>query len=73
MNESHNSPYARTITFATIVLVVAILKVTSEVLIPFSLAILLSFLLAPIVLVLQRFRIPKTASVLIATLLSSAA
>jgi predicted PurR-regulated permease PerM len=50
-----------------IVVVVAALYLAREVLIPIALAILLSFVLAPLVDLLRRTRIGRTASVLLAT------
>ena len=51
------------------VVVVAALSLAREVLIPITLAVLLSFLLAPLVGLLRRFKIPKVLSVLLAVVL----
>lgn len=52
-------------TFASIVVIVAALYFAKEVLIPLALAIMLSFLLAPLVLRLQRWGLPRIPSLLI--------
>ena len=56
------------LSLAVFVVVVAALYFAREVLIPITLAILLSFVLAPIVGLLQRIRIPHVAAVLLAVL-----
>ena len=56
------------LTLAVFVVVVAALYFAREVLIPITLAILLSFVLAPIVGFLQRIRIPHVAAVLLAVI-----
>jgi predicted PurR-regulated permease PerM len=52
-------------TFASIVVIVAALYFAKEVLIPLALAIMLSFLLAPLVLRLQRWGLPRIPSLLV--------
>ena len=56
------------LSLAVFVVVVAALYFAREVLIPITLAILLSFVLAPIVALLRRIRIPHVAAVLLAVL-----
>src|SRR5262245_49899229 len=68
MSESKSSSFAATL--GAIVLVVASLYFAKEILIPFSLAMLLSFLLAPMVRMLQRRKLPRVLSVVISTFLS---
>jgi predicted PurR-regulated permease PerM len=58
---------ATLLTLAVGVVVVAGLYLGREVLVPITLALLLSFLLAPLVDRLRRLRLPKTAAVLLAT------
>jgi predicted PurR-regulated permease PerM len=58
------------LTLAVGVVVVAALYLAKEVLIPVTLAVLLSFLLAPIASLLRRLHIGRTASVLVAVLLA---
>ncbi len=55
---------------AVAVVVIAGLYLGREVLVPITLALLLSFLLAPLVGVLRRIRLPKTVAVLMATVLA---
>ena len=59
-------------TLAVAVVVVATLYIAQDVLIPIMLAILLSFVLAPVVDVLRWMRLPKSLSVLFAVLLALA-
>ena len=61
---------SRTNSFVAALLVVAVLYLGQEVLIPFALALLLTFLLAPAVQRLQQLRLPRVPSVII-TVLSS--
>jgi predicted PurR-regulated permease PerM len=61
---------ASLLSLAVAVVVIAGLYLGREVLVPITLALLLSFLLAPLVGLLRRARLPKTASVLMATLLA---
>ena len=58
------------LTLATCVVVIAGLYFAREVLIPITLAILLSFVLAPIVQLLRRARLPHTPAVLLAVVLA---
>src|SRR5258705_5964808 len=55
----------RAVTIVATLLVAAVLYVARDVFIPFALALLLSFLLAPLVTILQRLRIPKVPSVIV--------
>ncbi len=57
-------------TVATCVVVVAALSLAREVLLPITLAVLLSFVLAPLVEVLRRIRVGRVPSVLAAAVLS---
>ena len=52
-------PYPRVVTFVLLCLVGALLYVAQEVLVPIALALLLSFLLAPLVALLQRVRVGR--------------
>lgn len=54
----------RFITFATLVLVVAVLRIAEDVMIPLALAFLLAFLLTPLVDRLTRWRLPKPVAVI---------
>jgi predicted PurR-regulated permease PerM len=56
---------SRFITFITFVLVVAVLRVAHEVMIPLALALLLSFLLSPLVVRLRHWRFPKPVAIAI--------
>ena len=60
------------VTLVTIVIAVAGLYLASEVLIPITLAVLLSFVLAPLVTLLRRVHLPNAPSVLIAVVLGLA-
>ncbi len=60
------------LTLASVVVVVAALSLAREVLIPITLAILLSFVLAPIVAVLRRAHIPHVPSVIVAVIIGIA-
>ena len=53
------------LTLVTGVVIVSALYLAREVLIPFTLAILLSFVLAPLVEALRRIRVPHVLSVLV--------
>lgn len=55
----------RFITFATFVLVIAVLRVAEDVMIPIALALLLAFLLTPLVLKLTRWRLPRPFAILV--------
>lgn len=60
----------RFITFATFVLVVAVLRLAEEVMIPVALSLLLAFLLSPLVVRLTRWRVPKTLAVILTATLA---
>ena len=53
----------------TVVVVGAVLKVTSPVLVPFMISVLLAFVTSPLVKLLGNFRIPKVVSVILVLLL----
>ncbi len=57
------------LTLAVAVVVVASLYLAREVLIPITLAILLSFLLSPVVALLRRIRLPRVVAVLLAVVI----
>jgi predicted PurR-regulated permease PerM len=59
---------SRFITLASLCVVIAALYLASEVLIPLALSVMLTFLLTPLVLRLERSRIPRAPSVLIVVL-----
>jgi predicted PurR-regulated permease PerM len=61
--------YRRLITMAASVIAIAVLYLAKGVFIPFALALLLSFLLAPLVLRLQRWKFNRVAAVVTAVLL----
>src|SRR3989304_3710483 len=63
---------SRTNSFVAVLLVIAVLYLGQEVLIPFALALLLTFLLAPAVQRLQQLRLPRLPAVLITGVLSFA-
>lgn len=54
---------ARFITFASFVLVIAVLRMAADVLIPLALATLLAFLLSPLVVWFTRHRVPKILAI----------
>ena len=56
--------------FVTAAVIVAALYFASEVLIPITLAALLTFILAPLVDLLRRIRIPRVAAIIVAVLLA---
>lgn len=58
-------PRSRTPTLLTFVLVIAILYLARDVLVPMALAVLLTFLLAPLVGYLERARLPRVVAVLL--------
>jgi predicted PurR-regulated permease PerM len=60
------------ITFITLVIVATLLYVLREVFIPLALATLLTFLLAPLVIVMQRLRILRVPAVILTVLLTFA-
>src|SRR5437763_865199 len=53
------------VVLGTLVLVVAVLHAARPVLIPLALALLLAFLLNPLVRIVQRWRVPRLAAVLL--------
>ncbi len=53
----------RFITFATFVLVIAVLRVADDVMIPIALAFLLAFLLSPLVVRLTRWKLPRNLAI----------
>jgi len=61
---------SRLITFAGLALVVASLYLAREVLVPVALAVLLTFLLAPVVSALERWKLPRVAAVVLVMLLA---
>jgi predicted PurR-regulated permease PerM len=61
---------SRFLTLASIALVVAILYFAQEVLVPIALAILMSFLLAPLVRRLEKLKVPRLVSVLLSVALA---
>jgi predicted PurR-regulated permease PerM len=67
-----NERFSRFLTLATFVLVVAVLRVASEVMIPIALALLLTFLLSPVVVRLTRWGMPKLGAVLVTGVLAFA-
>ena len=58
--------WRRTASFATVVIVVATLYLAQDLLLPFAVAALLTFLLAPVVSLLQRLRLPRIVAVVVA-------
>lgn len=60
-NSEHLTWFLR---LATIVLVVAVLRLAEDVLLPIAFAALLAFLLSPLVVRLTRFGLPKTAAII---------
>lgn len=60
-----SSSIGRFITFATFVLVIAVLRVAEDVMIPIALSFLLAFLLTPVVVRLTRWRLPKSIAVMV--------
>jgi predicted PurR-regulated permease PerM len=64
--ENANSA-SRLVTLASVALVVAALYLAKEVLLPFALAVLLSFLLSPVVVRLERFKLGRVPSVIVVT------
>jgi predicted PurR-regulated permease PerM len=61
---------SRLLTLAAIVIVVAALYLARDILIPLALATLLSFLLTPLVLYFERFRLPRVAAVLVTVVIA---
>jgi predicted PurR-regulated permease PerM/methylmalonyl-CoA mutase cobalamin-binding subunit len=62
-------PVSRLVVLGSVFVVVAALYFAQTVLVPIALAILLSFLLAPLVRLLERARLPRAASVVVAVVL----
>jgi predicted PurR-regulated permease PerM/methylmalonyl-CoA mutase cobalamin-binding subunit len=60
-----NKSLQRFLIFASVILVVAVLRYASQVIIPIALAVLLSFLLGPVVVRLQRWRVPRVPAVIL--------
>src|SRR6476660_6891844 len=70
-NESPTSlAPARLVTLAGLVLMVGCLYWAREVLVPVALAILLTFLLAPVVTALERWRLPRVPAVVLVVVLA---
>jgi len=65
--------YARLMTALAIVLVVAVLYFGRDIFVPVALAILLSFLLSPLVVWLERMKLPRAVAVLIVVTVSASA
>ena len=61
---------ARLVTVAGLVLMVACLYWAREVLVPVALAVLLTFLLAPVVTALERWRVPRVPAVVLVVVLA---
>ncbi|MEO6004566.1 MAG: AI-2E family transporter [Opitutus sp.] len=55
---------ARFVTFASVVLVIAALRLAEEVIIPIALSFLLAFLLSPIVVRLMRLKLPRSVAII---------
>src|SRR3954463_10251334 len=66
---SRNSPQSKFVILASVCVVVAALYLAQEVLIPLALAVLIAFLLAPVVQRLEEIRIPRVPATLIVVLL----
>jgi predicted PurR-regulated permease PerM len=64
-NDVGRSGTFRAVTVVAVLLVAAVLYLAREVFIPFALALLLSFLLAPLVTRLQRLKVPKVPAVVL--------
>ena len=54
----------RFVTFASVVLVIAVLRMAEDVIIPIALSFLLAFLLTPIVVRLTRFKLPRSLAII---------
>src|SRR5438874_46293 len=67
---ANSNPYSRFILLASVCVIVAGLYLAQDVLIPVALAMLLSFLLAPLVRRLERWRVPRVPSVILVMLLA---
>lgn len=66
------TPLGNFLTFATFVLVVLVLRVAEDVLIPVALAIMLAFLLSPVVTRLQRWGLPNALATIVTTIVAFA-
>src|SRR5688572_30477252 len=64
-NDGGRAGTFRAVTLVAVVLIAALLYFAREVFIPFALALLLSFLLAPLVTRLQRIKVPKVPAVVL--------
>jgi predicted PurR-regulated permease PerM len=62
---AHNSRHSAFITFATVVMVVTIMKIAEDIVIPIAMTVLLTFLLSPFVVRLTRVGLPKWAAIII--------
>lgn len=71
-NEAHSQGQGALITLITIVIVAAVLYFLREIFIPLALATLLTFLLAPLVIVLQRKGLPRVPAVIATVLMAFA-
>ena len=65
-----STPSTRFITFATFVLVVAVLHIAKDVMIPLALSFLLAFLLTPLVVRLIRWRFPRPLAIITTVVLA---
>src|SRR5262245_7522434 len=65
--------WSRVTMLASVVLVVAILYFAREILIPLALAVMLSFVLAPLVLRLQRWGLARIPAIIVVLILSFSA
>ncbi len=68
--QSDRKEVARAASFVTAAIIVAALYFASEVLIPITLAALLTFILAPLVDLIRQIRVPRVPAVVVAVLLS---
>ena len=67
-----DKPINRFLVLASVCIAVAALALAREVLVPIALAILLSFLLAPLVRLLERLRLPRVVAVVLSVLVAFA-
>src|SRR5262245_27657591 len=65
LSDNSSSPAARSATLLSVVIVVAVLFFAREVFIPLALAVLLSFLLAPLMLWLRKWGVGRVLSAVI--------
>ena len=70
---TNDKPANRFLVLGTVVVTVAALYFAQEVLIPIALAVLFSFLLAPLVHLLERVRLPRVVAVLLSVVVAFAA